>query len=109
MLDILAYLPFNLKLDVMVQVFNKGSFVKIILGKLKRGVGSNRINYPIIGKLNMRYQVFPHPCVPGNKAPQHLTQGPIKHFCLTIILGMTSSRKQEFSSKFSPPCPPKVT
>jgi len=33
MLDILAYLPFNLKLDVMVQVFNKGSLFKTILAQ----------------------------------------------------------------------------
>jgi len=118
-LDILAYLPFNLKLDVMVQVFNKGSFFKTNIAQhlikygnrkevkgcegiepihnLKRGVGSSRINYLIIGKLNMRYQVFPHPWVPKNKAPQHLTQSPINHLCLTISLGMPSSRKQESS------------
>jgi len=131
MLDILVYLPFDLKLDVMVQVFKKGSFFKTILAQhlikygnrkevkgcegieplhnLKMGEGSSRINYPIIGQLNMMYHVFPHPWVPGNKAPQHLIQSPINHLCLTISLGMASSRKQEFSSKFSPQCPPKVT
>jgi len=31
MLSILAYLPFNLQLDVVVQVFNKISFFKTIL------------------------------------------------------------------------------
>ena len=30
MLDIIAYLPFSVKLDVVVQVFNKGSFFKTI-------------------------------------------------------------------------------
>jgi len=76
MLSILAYLPFNLQLDVVVQVFNKRSFFKTIFSQhlikyrnrkevkrcegiepiynFKRGVGGSIIYYSIIGKLNMR-------------------------------------------------------
>jgi len=39
-LIILAYIPFNLELDVMVQVFNKRSFFKIILALLNKALMS---------------------------------------------------------------------
>jgi len=76
MVDILAYLPFNLKLDVVVQAFNKGSFFKVIFAQhlikyrkrkdvkgyeriepihnFKMGVSGSKIYHSIISKLNMR-------------------------------------------------------
>ena len=94
---------FDLKLDVMVQVFFKTILAQHLIKygnrkevrgcegiepihNLKRGEGSSRINYPIIGKLNMRYQVFPHPWVPGNKAPRHLIQRPCDKHTHPIML-----------------------